>query len=65
MRKYSRMFLMMTVITGLISFTGLDFKGIGIARILFVIFADLFLVSVMAKVLFPNKKKLHYQKIDK
>lgn len=55
--------MIIAVIAGLIGFTGLDFRGIAIARVLFVIFADLFLVSLMAKVLFPNQKKLDYEKI--
>lgn len=65
MRKYSSLFLIMAVITGLIGFTGLDFQGIAIPRILFVIFTDLFLVSLMAKVLLPNEKKPSYEKVNK
>lgn len=54
MRKYSSLFLIMAVIMGLIGFTGLNFEGIAIPRILCVVFTDLFLVSLMAKVLFSD-----------
>ncbi|HSP12555.1 MAG TPA: DUF1328 domain-containing protein [Salegentibacter sp.] len=56
MRKYSPLFLILAVVTGLIGFTGLSFSGIEVVRILFLIFADLLVISVLAKLIFPSEK---------
>lgn len=65
MKRYSKVFLILAIITGLIGFTGLNFEGIIIPRILFIVFTDLFLVSLMAKVLFNEKEELKYEKVRK
>ncbi|MGY5849824.1 DUF1328 domain-containing protein [Salegentibacter sp. F14] len=56
MRKYSPVFLILAVITGLIGFTGLSFSGIEVVRIMFLIFADLLVISLLAKLIFPSEK---------
>lgn len=56
MRKYSPLFLILAVVTGLIGFTGLSFSGIEVVRVLFLIFADLLVVSLLAKLIFPAEK---------
>lgn len=65
MKRYSNVFLILALITGLIGFTGLNFDGIMIPRILFVLFTDLFLVSLMAKALFAEEEKMKYEKVSK
>lgn len=56
MRKYSPLFLILAVVTGLIGFTGLSFSGIEVVRVLFLIFADLLVISILAKLIFPSEK---------
>ena len=56
---------MLTLITGLIGFTGLSFSGIEVIRVMFLIFADLVVVSLMAKLFFPDKPKLKYQPVER
>ncbi|CAN5152237.1 hypothetical protein BH23BAC2_BH23BAC2_00900 [soil metagenome] len=56
MEKYIIPFLVITAITGLVGFAGLNFKGIEIIRVLFLIFADLLIISVLAKLFFLNRK---------
>lgn len=62
MRKYSPVFLILAVVTGLIGFTGLSFSGIEVVRVLFLIFADLLVVSLLAKLIFPTGK-LNLQRV--
>ncbi|MBZ9728808.1 DUF1328 domain-containing protein [Salegentibacter sp. JZCK2] len=54
MRKYSLVFLIVSAITGAIGFSGLNFSGIEVVRVLFLIFADLLVVSLFAHLLFGN-----------
>lgn len=56
MRKYSPIFLILALVTGLIGFTGLSFSGIEVVRVLFLIFADLLVISLLAKLIFPADK---------
>jgi uncharacterized membrane protein YtjA (UPF0391 family) len=65
MKNYTILFLILALITGLISFTGLRFDGIEVLRVLCLIFTDLFMVSLFAKALFPNTEKLRLQKVKK
>lgn len=54
MRNYSLLFLSLAVLTGVIGFAGLTFAGIEVVRVLFLIFADLLIVSLLAKLMFPK-----------
>lgn len=65
MKKYIIPFLIITVLTGLIGFAGLNFKGIEVIRVLFLIFADLLIISVLAKFFFSDSRKLRLERIKK
>lgn len=52
MKRKSLLFLALAVITGLVGFTGLSFSGIEVIRVMFLIFADLLIVSLFAKLFF-------------
>ncbi|PRX41064.1 DUF1328 domain-containing protein [Salegentibacter salegens] len=64
MRKYSTLFLIVAVLTGAIGFSGLSFAGIEVVRVLFLIFADLLVVSLVARLFFRNDS-LKLQRIKK
>ncbi|OSS38359.1 membrane protein containing DUF1328 [Christiangramia flava JLT2011] len=53
------------MITGLVGFTGLSFSGIEVIRVMFLIFADLLIVSLFAKLFFPEKPKVAYQPVER
>ncbi|MCM8569136.1 DUF1328 domain-containing protein [Gramella jeungdoensis] len=63
MKRKTLLFLVLALITGLIGFTGLSFSGIEVVRVMFLIFADLVIVSLMAKLFFPDKPKVKYQPV--
>lgn len=63
MKNYTILFLILALITGLTGFTGFNFDGVEVTRVLCLIFTDLFIVSLFTKALFPDDKKLRYQKI--
>ncbi|APG60168.1 DUF1328 domain-containing protein [Christiangramia salexigens] len=65
MKRKTLLFLSLALITGLIGFTGLSFSGIEIVRVMFLIFADLLIISLMAKLFFPDKSKVKYQPVDR
>ncbi|PTX44147.1 DUF1328 domain-containing protein [Gramella sp. MT6] len=65
MKKKALLFLVLAVITGLVGFTGLSFSGIEVVRVMFLIFADLLIVSLMAKLFFPDKPKMKLQRVRK
>jgi len=64
MRKHSILFLTVAVLAGVIGFSGLSFSGIEVVRILFLIFADLLIVSLIAR-LFFKENKMRLQRIKK
>ncbi|CAM4312075.1 DUF1328 domain-containing protein [Gillisia limnaea] len=65
MKKYMFIFLIMTVVTGLLGFAGLTFYGISAVRVLFLIFADLLIVSLISKFFFPGLDDLKLIKVKK
>jgi len=65
MKKYTLVFLIATALTGLIGFAGLTFYGVIAVRVLFLIFADLLIVSVMAQIFFSDKNKLRLKRVKK
>jgi uncharacterized membrane protein YtjA (UPF0391 family) len=65
MKKRSLLFLALAIVTGLIGFTGLSFSGIEVVRVMFLIFADLLIISLMAKLFFPEKQKMKFQPVNR
>lgn len=65
MEKYIIPFLIITVLTGLIGFAGLSFKGIEYIRIAFLIFADLLIISVLARFFFADSRNMRLERIKK
>lgn len=65
MEKHIIPFLIITIITGLIGFAGLSFKGIEFVRIAFLIFADLLIISVLARFFFSETRKMRLERIKK
>lgn len=65
MKSKSLLFLALAVVTGLIGFTGLSFSGIEVIRVMFLIFADLLIVSLIAKLFFPEKPKVRFQPVKR
>lgn len=64
MRKYSTLFLIVAALTGALGFSGLNFGGIEIVRVLFLVFADLLVVSLVARFFFRNDN-VRLQRIKK
>mgnify|MGYP001125812270 CR=1 FL=1 len=58
MKDKSITFFILTLVTGIVGFALGDYPGILFVRILFVVFADLFVVSLLAKGLFSNSRKV-------
>lgn len=65
MRNYTILFLLLALVTGLTGFTGLKFDGVEYVRVLCLIFTDLFVVALFAKVLFPQENRMRYQRVEK
>ncbi|MDR5589632.1 DUF1328 domain-containing protein [Christiangramia sp. SM2212] len=65
MKSKALLFLVLALITGVVGFTGLAFDGIEVIRVMFLIFADLLVISLLAKLFFPEKPKLKYQPVNK
>lgn len=65
MKNYTLLFLIMTTVTGLIGFAGITFFGIEAVRVLFLIFADLLVVSLISRFFFSNTEEMRLQKIKK
>jgi uncharacterized membrane protein YtjA (UPF0391 family) len=65
MKKYTLVFLIATALTGLIGFAGLTFYGVIAVRVLFLIFADLLIVSVIAQIFFSDKSRMRLKRVKK
>ncbi len=65
MKIFTLLFLIVALITGFISFTGMNYQGVEVMRVLCFVFTDLFMISLFAKALFPNHLKLKQQKVKK
>lgn len=65
MNKYMLVFLIMTVVTGILGFGGMTYYGISAVRVLFLIFADLLIVSLISKFFFPDLDKMRLIKVKK
>ncbi len=65
MKEKALLFLVLALVTGLVGFTGLSFSGIEVVRVMFLIFADLLIISLIAKLFFPDKAKMKYQTVKK
>ncbi|MDT0650706.1 DUF1328 domain-containing protein [Autumnicola edwardsiae] len=57
MKKKITIFLVLTLITGLVGFSGMNFDGVAAIRVMFLIFADLLLVSVLASLFFSSDQQ--------
>lgn len=55
----------MTVVTGILGFAGMTYYGITAVRVLFLIFADLLIVSLISKFFFPGMDKMRLIKVKK
>lgn len=65
MKDKALIFLILTLVTGVVGFAGFSFFGIVGIRILFLVFADLLVISLLAKVLFPEEKEMKPIKVRK
>jgi len=65
MKNYTLHFLIMTIVTGLLGFAGLNFFGIEVVRVLFLIFADLLIVALISKTFFSDTKEVKLQRVKK
>ena len=65
MRDKSITFLVLAIATGILGFALGNFTGTQVLRVLFIIFADLFIVSILAKGLFSNSNQLQKIKVRK
>jgi len=57
MKRFTLPFLIIAIVTGIYGFGGFDLWATEAARILFLISADLFVVSLFAKFLFKKSPK--------
>lgn len=64
MKNKTILFLILTVVTGLVGFS-LSFAGVEVIRILFLIFADLLIISVLARFFFSDSRKMRLQSVKK
>ncbi len=65
MKKYTLVFLIATLLTGVIGFAGLTFYGVIAVRILFLIFADLLIVSVISHIICSDTGTMRLKRIKK
>lgn len=65
MKNYTLLFLIMTIVTGLLGFAGLNYFGIEVVRVLFLIFADLLIVALISKTFFSDTKEVKLQRVKK
>lgn len=65
MKNYILHFLIMTLVTGLLGFAGMNFFGIEVVRVLFLIFADLLIVALISKTFFSEEKTIRLQRVKK
>ncbi|RKS45069.1 uncharacterized protein DUF1328 [Gillisia mitskevichiae] len=65
MKNYTLHFLIMTIVTGILGFAGLNFFGIEVVRVLFLIFADLLIVALISKIFFSDSKEVRLQRVKK
>lgn len=64
MKNYIIPFLIITLLTGVIGFA-MSFKGVEFIRIAFLIFADLLIISVLAKFFFSDTRNMRLERIRK
>ena len=65
MKKYTLVFLIATALTGLLGFAGMTFYGVIAMRVLFLIFADLLIVSVISHIICTDTNLLRLKRIKK
>jgi uncharacterized membrane protein YtjA (UPF0391 family) len=65
MKSYLTLFIILTVLTGLVGFAGAVFPGIEVVRVLFLIFADLLIISVLGRFFFAGSRRMELERIKK
>lgn len=65
MKNYIYLFLILTTLTGLLGFAGMSFYGIEAVRIAFIFFADLLVVSLLAKLFFNDPEQMRLERVKK
>ncbi|MGJ8666676.1 MAG: DUF1328 domain-containing protein [Patiriisocius sp.] len=64
MKNYTSQFLIVTLITGILGFTGLEFTGASVVRFIFLVSAIGLLISCLDSVLISkNMRKLRFRKL--
>lgn len=56
MNKKGLIFLITALVTGVIGFSGWRFEGVEFIRIIFLLAFDAFIITILARFLFPNKQ---------
>ncbi|MFD2828725.1 putative membrane protein YtjA (UPF0391 family) [Leeuwenhoekiella aestuarii] len=64
MKRFTLPFLIIAVVAGIYGFGGFDLWATEAARIIFLIAADLFVVSLFAKFLFKKNPKQIAQRVE-
>tara|TARA_R110002051_G_scaffold1200_3_gene6580 strand:+ start:1137 stop:1334 length:198 start_codon:yes stop_codon:yes gene_type:complete len=64
MKRFTLPFLIIALITGVYGFGGFNLWATEAARVLFLIFADLFVVSLFAKFLFKKNQDQVTQRVE-
>lgn len=65
MERKTLLFLVLALITGIVGFAGFSFAGIEVVRVMFLIFSDLLIISLLAKLFFRQKTRVKYQTVDR
>lgn len=65
MKNYLILFVILTAITGILGFAGISFSGIEVIRVLFLIFADLLIVTGLGWFFFADSRKMKLERIKK
>ncbi len=60
MKRKTLFFLVLSLITGIVGFAGFSFAGIEVVRVMFLVFADLLIISLLAKLFFRKRSKVKY-----
>lgn len=56
MKRFTLHFLIIAILTGIYGFAGFDLWGTEASRVLFLVAADMFVVSLFARLLFHEKQ---------
>ncbi len=65
MKNHTILFLVLTALSGLLGFIGISFAGIEVVRVLFLIFADLLIISILSKIFFSGTENMRLERVKK